>query len=221
MLAWIATTDYDVAFLGDVMELWIGLGQYSTPLTAEFLAWVSAEKSRRRVFFLEGNHEFFVVRHHRDAFFQSAENELVLNGVVLSHGDTAQGDPAHLRFRWWGKSRLAHFLLRWLPGARAIVWRLKRNFERKNALRDHRYPAESVVCWGDECFARHPKARRVILGHFHCHQEHFWPDGRQITVLPAWKDSFQVGLLNLDNLQLSIQNWRDLTGGTWDLRPET
>ena len=214
MLTWIATTDYDVAFLGDVMELWIGLGRYSTPLTAEFLAWVSAEKSRRRVFFLEGNHEFFVVRHHRDAFFQSAENELVLNGVVLSHGDTAQGDPAHLRFRWWGKSRLAHFLLRWLPGAKAIVRRLKRNFECKNALRENHYPQESVEHWAGECFRRHPEARRIILGHFHCQQEHLLPDGRQITVLPAWKDAYQVGVLNLANSKLVIENWRNLAGGT-------
>ena len=210
MLAWIATTDYDVAFLGDVMELWMGLRRYSTPLTAEFLAWVSAEKPHRRVFFLEGNHEFFVVRHHRDCFTVSDTDELSLELVVLAHGDTAQGDPAHLRFRWWSKSRLTHFLLHWMPGAPAVVRHVKHSFERRNALRDHRYPTESVVCWGNECFARHPEARRVILGHFHCHQEHFLPDGRQITVLPAWKDSYQVGLLNLDSCQLSIRNWRNL-----------
>lgn len=221
MLAWISTTEYDVAFLGDVLELWIGLKRYSSPLTAEFLTWVSAEKPRRRVFFLEGNHEFFVVCHHRDVFAQSAENELVLDGVVFSHGDTAQGDPAHLRFRWWSKSRLVHFLLHWMPGAPAVVRHVKRSFERRNALRDHRYPAESVVGWGNECFARHPEARRIILGHFHCHQEHFLPDGRQITVLPAWKDSFQVGLLNLANSKLVIENWRNLTGGIRDLGPET
>ena len=216
MLSWVSTTNYDIVFLGDILELWIGLKCYSTPLADEFLAWCSREKTRRRVFFLEGNHEYFVCLHHRDAFTQAEPDELLLDEVVFAHGDVAQGIPAHLRFRWWSKSRLAHFLLRWLLGASAIVRRLKRNFERKNALRENHYPQEAVEHWADKCFKRHPAARRIILGHFHCQQEHCLPDGRQITVLPAWKDAYQVGVLNLANSELVIQNWRDLTAG-----PET
>ena len=216
LLAWVATTHYDIAFLGDVLEFWIGLKRYSTSSAVEFLEWCAHEKNRRRVFFLEGNHEFFVVRHHRDCFTVAELDELSLESVVLAHGDTAQGDHAHLRFRWWSKSRLAHFLLQWMPFAPAIAHRIKRYFERKSAMRDHRYPADEVVRWGTACFERHPSAHRIILGHFHCYQEHFLPDGRQITVLPAWKDAYQVGVLNLANSELVIQNWRDLTAG-----PET
>ena len=216
MLSWISTTGYDVAFLGDILELWIGLGRYDSPLSSEFLTWCSRENARRRVYLLEGNHEFFVARHHRRAFTVAEPDELTLGAVVLSHGDLAQGVPAHSRFRWWSKCRLAHFLLRWMPFAPAFVRCIKRHFERQNALRVNRYPSEAVVVWGTECFARHPEARRIVLGHFHCHQEHFYPDGRQITVLPAWKDAQQVGVLNLANFELVIENWRNLTEG-----PET
>ena len=214
LLAWVATTHYDIVFLGDVLELWIGLKRYSTSSAVEFLEWCACEKNRRRVFFLEGNHEFFVVRHHRDCFTVADADELSLGQMVLAHGDTAQGDHAHLRFRWWSKSCLAHFLLQWMPGAPAIVRRIKRNFERKSAMRDHRYPQEAVESWGIGCFARHPQAQRIILGHFHCQKEHRLPDGRQITVLPAWKDSGLIGVLNFTDSELTIQNWRDLAGGT-------
>ena len=45
-LSWVATTGYDVAFLGDILELWIGLKRYETALSAEFLAWCVREKAR-------------------------------------------------------------------------------------------------------------------------------------------------------------------------------
>ena len=221
MLAWASTTDFDIAFLGDVLELWIGLKRYSTSSAVEFLEWCAREKHRRRVFFLEGNHEFFVVRHHRDCFTESATDELSLGDIVLAHGDNAQDLAGHHFFRWWSKSFLAHFLLRWLPFAPSVVRCLKRNFERKSAMREHRYPGTDVERWGAECLARHPAAKRLVLGHFHCQQEHLLPDGRQITVLPAWKDAFQVGLLDFTTSELVIQSWRDLTGRTRDLSPET
>ena len=211
MLSWISSTDYDIAFLGDVLELWIGLNRFEKDaLAAEFLEWCSREKLRRRVFFLEGNHEYFVVRHHRACFTDAAADELSLGGVVLAHGDEAQGIPAHHRFRWWSKSWLSHFLLRWLPFASLIVRRLKRNFERKSQLRVPHYPEAAVARWSAECFARHPEARRLILGHFHLRQEHSWADGRQTIVLPAWKDSGLVGLLDFSNFQVTIQSWRSL-----------
>lgn len=216
MLAWVSTTDYDIAFLGDVLELWIGLKRYSTALSSEFLEWCSSEKARRRVLFVEGNHEFFVVRHHGDCFTESSKDELPLGEVVLVHGDTAQDLPSHRRFRRWSKSWLMHFFVHWAPFAPAFVRRLKRNFERKSAMREHRYPSADVEHWGAECLAHYPQAKRLVLGHFHCQQEHLLPDGRQITVLPAWKDAYQVGVLNPANSELVIQNWRDLTAG-----PET
>ena len=209
-LSWVATTNYDVAFLGDILELWIGLKRYETTLSAEFLAWCVREKARRRIYFVEGNHEFFVTRHHAECFTASATRELSLDKVVLAHGDTIQPIQANRLFRKLFKSSLMHFYVRWFPLAPYVVRRLKRKFEQKAAVRVPHYPAEDVVRWSEECFAGHPAARRAILGHFHCHQEHFFADGRQTTVLPAWKDTHEVGLLNFNTFRLEIQTWRDL-----------
>ena len=68
MLSWIETTNYDVVFLGDIMELWIGLKGYEGEIHKRFLSWCAAEKKHRKIYFLEGNHEYFVLPGHARYF---------------------------------------------------------------------------------------------------------------------------------------------------------
>ena len=50
LLDWIATTDCDVLFLGDNLDLWIASGdRYEADVHRRFLAWCEREKTRRRV----------------------------------------------------------------------------------------------------------------------------------------------------------------------------
>ena len=206
-LEWLATTRYDVAFLGDVMELWIGLPAYECALHREFLEWCRAEKQRRRVYLLEGNHEYFVARHHGDCFTAADGEELEVNGLELRHGDVCAATPQHLRFRWWVKSALAHLLLHF-PGAAAYVRHLKRSLEEKARRRVWRFPQAELSRWATAELEAQPRLAGLVLGHFH--QQYWEPrrDGRFFAVLPAWKDHGEVAVW--DAQTLAIRHWRNL-----------
>ncbi len=62
LLEQLSSTDDDVMFLGDIMDLWIGLPKYECKLQRDFLEWCRHEKSRRKIYFVEGNHEYYVAK---------------------------------------------------------------------------------------------------------------------------------------------------------------
>ena len=69
MLDCISSTDCDVFFLGDNLDLWIASGdRYEADAHRRFLAWCEHEKARRRVLMVEGNHEFYLKRHQTASF---------------------------------------------------------------------------------------------------------------------------------------------------------
>ena len=39
MLAEVAKSDYDIIFLGDIFELWLGLNRYEEEMHKDFLSW--------------------------------------------------------------------------------------------------------------------------------------------------------------------------------------
>ncbi|GEM_PF-358707 len=210
MLEWISTTAYDVVFLGDIMELWIGVPSYESEMHRAFVAWCKEEKSRRKIFFLEGNHEYFVLAHHRECFTACGEDDLLVGETVFSHGDYQLAEDAHRRFRWWTKSWLAHFLLKFMPFAPAYVRHLKSKLERKSRERYHRFPGPELNAWGRDKFSQEDTPKAYILGHFHkglCVKRN---DGRLFAVLPAWKEQGEVGLYYPEDNLIFFRNWRSL-----------
>ena len=209
MLSWLETTRYDIVFLGDVMELWIGVPSYEDALQHDFLEWCRREKGRRRIYFLEGNHEFFVLRHHRECFSQSASEMLRVGTMLLSHGDSLATTGGHRCFRWWSKSSLAYLLLRFLPGAPFLVRRIKQVFEKKSLTRSWRFPAERLVAWGQGVFQA-SSSETILLGHFHRSFQMHYKGNRLLAVLPAWKDHGEVAIFDPSGNSIRSRHWRSL-----------
>ena len=57
MLEALSRTDCDVIFLGDIMDLWIAKPRYEKGCHEAFIRWCREEAAKRKVFFVEGNHE--------------------------------------------------------------------------------------------------------------------------------------------------------------------
>ncbi|MCQ2397339.1 MAG: metallophosphoesterase [Lentisphaeria bacterium] len=210
MLRWLENTSYDVVFLGDIMELWIGVPSYEDDTQKSFLEWCRREKEHRRIYFLEGNHEFFVLAHHRDCFSEASSDELRIGDVMFAHGDSQIAEASHRRFRWWSKSPLAHFLLRWLPFASSIVRRIKADMERRSLARTHRFPGSELALWCKREFALPNAAQSILVGHFHREFTIRRKDGRLFAVLPAWKDSEEIAVFDPLNNFLDFRIWRSV-----------
>ncbi len=207
-LSWVSTTDWDIAFLGDVLDLWIGLPAYEDELCRQFLQWCNAERQRRNIYFLEGNHEYFVLKYHADCFTASGTDALDVGTIRLTHGDTCQNNPSHLRFRWWVKSKLAHFLLRWLPFAAAYVRHLKQKLERKSRNRTKALPLADISAWSTREFQSSPGTSWLVIGHFHHQLLEKRRNNQNMVLMPAWKDQQKIGLLDTAKNSLAIVDWR-------------
>ena len=211
-LQWIASTDYDIAFLGDIMELWVGLPQYETPLQQWFVQWCREQCAHRHIYLVEGNHEYFVLRHHRECFTDSSEDALVLPqyGLLLEHGDDFAdvASRAHRRFRWWCKSRLAHFLLNWLPGAAAFVRYLKHKLEHSARIRKYRFEQARLSAEAT-CALRTDDVHAVLYGHFHRKYQEKRRNGQLFAILPAWKQCGEIGIYEPSANALQIMRWQE------------
>ncbi len=198
MLDRIGKTDDGVVFLGDLLELWIGLPRYETDLHRRFLAWCREERGRRTVGFVEGNHEFFVARHHADAFSWCTEREYRDGGCLYVHGDLIDAaDRSYRLFRALTKNGAAHWLLAHAPGAPALVERVKHGMERKSCRYAKHVPERDVARFAEACFAR--GIRLVVTGHFHrFHQAAAENGDRRLIVTPAWGESESVVRLGAD-----------------------
>lgn len=217
MLRWIEGTEYDVVFLGDVMDLWVGVPRLQEPHHREFLEWCRREKSRRRILFLEGNHEFFVAAHQGDAFTACAEDGIALGDCLLAHGDMAAAPRGHRIFRWWSKSALAHVLLKWMPFAGCVVDLLKRCLERHGRKRKPFFPAAAFTAWAKALLASTPQ-RTALVGHFHHAFRTPLANNALAAALPAWKNRGEVALYEPKTGALLFQCWRNLPASPETLR---
>ncbi len=52
--------DYAIVFLGDIFDLWFALKNYEGSLQKNFADWCLKAGEKREIFFVEGNHEFYV-----------------------------------------------------------------------------------------------------------------------------------------------------------------
>ncbi len=212
-LEWISETACDVCFLGDVMELWIGVPRFGDALQRRFVEWCRREKGRRRLYFLEGNHEFFVASHFADNFTAAATDTLALDGgaVLLCHGDICQAsNGTHLFLRRLMKSWLAHVLLKWLPGVHRLVQKIQAAFRRHSRQRKHKgyLPQAELKAWAVAMRKPQPALQTVLMGHFHRRMEVDCGQGVRLTVLPAWKEAGEIAFYAPEMKQPVILPWR-------------
>ncbi len=213
MLDRIAQTDYDVIFLGDNLDIWIAAApKYENDLHRRFLDWCKREKARRRVVFVEGNHEFYVCRHHADCFSDCVETVFRLPGISFIHGDAAH--PAfsfHRFFRAFAKNWFGDTVMSIMPGGLHFAMLMKRLLAhgalRKNVPCDY-IPYDAVDRWSTAENAA-SGAKIVFMGHFHCGGHHELEHVRYV-ILKAWIYTETVALLDENTMDFTIDAWENI-----------
>ncbi|MCB1051602.1 MAG: metallophosphoesterase [Acidobacteria bacterium] len=206
MLEGLAQRDCDVFFLGDIFELWIGIKRYEKSYHHQFLEWCRAEKARRQLGFIEGNHEFFVVERHRSAFSWSdcARYVDASRDLCLVHGDLVNPeDRAYLRFRRLTKNPLMRELVRFLPFGPRLADRLKKKLKTTNQSFRIHFPESHILNALQQC-----AQSALIMGHFHRPFSRN-QDGGQVWVAPAWLDGGLVTRISV------MQGKTTFVSGPW------
>lgn len=207
MLSALERFEGEIVFLGDIFDLWIGLTRYEEPAQRAFVAWCA---NRGGVGFVEGNHEFYVVRRHRAAFAWSSDWGRRSGGLLFVHGDLInRADHKYLRWRKLSKNAAMRWFVRCLPFGTRLVQRVKRKMKKTNmAFRLH-LPEEALSQY---CRDRSAEGvTRIFVGHFHqafaC--EH---GGCHLTVLPDWFSTGMITAYDRDTGALQSAPWRQLCG---------
>ncbi|MFA6930373.1 MAG: metallophosphoesterase [Lentisphaeria bacterium] len=195
LLEWISSSPYDVCFLGDIMELWIALPKFEGSLHQKFLAWCGKESTQRKIYLLEGNHEFFVAARYAKHFTRCAGDSLQIGNDFFCHGDLIQRHQCdHLIFRRISKSRFAFFLLRFLPGILKLVSLLQSFFQKKSRHYNKHLPLPEICHWLEQRKAK--AGENIFLGHFHQAYQEMRKDGTALFCLPAWKENQEIALFD-------------------------
>ncbi len=212
MLERIAASQYDVVFLGDIVDLWVALPNFTHDFGQDLLDWCRQQKKRRFVAYLEGNHEFFVHRHHREDFSHSSELSLTWRDCVFLHGDRIHmASLLTALILWLTKSRLGYAAMRWTPGAPAITaWAKSKLSSEARGIADN-LPEEAVRAWAEREDRRYP-GRQVFVGHFHVPADWAFASGGAFRVVPAWKNGQLIGLFDPETGAYQTGPWHELLG---------
>ena len=208
MLKALSRTDYDVVFLGDIMDLWIAKPRYERGCHETFIRWCREELARRKVFFVEGNHEFFVASRHKGEFSMAVEGSLRLGEALFVHGHAIQGRPWSFN-RWFiplCKSWLGSLVLALMPFGQAFAKCVKRSLGNRHPTPV--LPVEEVQRWA-ALLAAKEELRELFLGHFHKGGE-FAVGKLGCHALPSWKDGGMAALYAPDTHSVTVAPWRKL-----------
>ena len=211
MLSHLSRTSHDVLFLGDIMDLWVGKERYEQGCHREFLQWCRSELPHRRIYFVEGNHEFFVAGNHAEDFTEAVAGTLMLGRALFQHGHAIQGNPFSFNrlFIPLCKSWFGNLVLTCMPFGCAFANLVKRMLGGRHG--EPVFPRTEVRNWAGRLVASDHTLATLVVGHFHkagtldvgsatCH------------ALPAWKSTGEAALFNPDDNTLTCDNWRRLIG---------
>ena len=204
----IGESEYQIVFLGDIFELWIAFDAYETEIHKRFLAWCRAEKTKRRIGFIEGNHEFYVSSRYADAFTWSTDrSRLISNGkVCVMHGDTINEDDIGYRLlRLILRNPLSRFLV-WLFGplaGKVLSEKIRLSLKGKNLKHKKNFPEKYIGRLADRMET--DQIPLCLLGHFHQ-----TASVRGIRVLPAWSPDGEIGVYDPETEHFSIHPWKQI-----------
>lgn len=163
-LGQIEKTSWDVMFLGDIFELWVGHKRYESQNHHRFLEWCKTQKENRWIGFIEGNHEFFVTDKYAESFSKSSKNKIVdpERGLRFIHGDLVnRKDKAYLRFRRLTKNWFSKCFFRLLPFGPTLVDRLRISLKSTNKAYKIFFPKDEILsAWRQSDLS-------LVMGHFH------------------------------------------------------
>ena len=213
MLEAVSSSAHDVLFLGDIMELWMAIGRYEDELHARFIEWCGKERDKRKLFFIEGNHEYFVASKYRRFFTGASEDALQLGNALFAHGQYIQEAP-------WGINRLTQrffkswftrLVLRVIPGGETIIRKVKGALGSNGKYPHPVVPEARIEAWAGRLLEGDTPVDHLFLGHFHAARTLPLPGGRTCHVLPPWKEAGEVTLFDLDaNRIVAAGPWRQV-----------
>lgn len=143
----ISVEDAEVYFLGDVFEFFSPLNSFSLTENLKFFELIKKLKMEKRIFLLEGNHEFFLESHKDDRIIEMFRSPISIKkgkfNIYLSHGDElAGGSIFNVLFRNFIKSKLFKRFVLLFP--QKWIWKLalflsslsrRKNFKPSEKLR--------------------------------------------------------------------------------------
>ena len=179
-----------IIFLGDVFDLWIALPGYENDEHRRFLDWCRREKTKRKVVFLEGNHEFFVAKNYGDAFTYAGEDMYQDGLLQWLHGDRInREDRGYAFLRFMIRNRVMRWLLR-LAGPTfgpRFAHYVRERLRNTNQAHKHYFPEPHALRYLSSC----PPDSVVFAGHFHDRVTKA-ADGRTLEVLPAYFNASEL-----------------------------
>jgi len=213
MLGHIARTRQDVVFLGDTFDLWIGLRRYENDLHRRFMRWCREEKNKRFLWFVEGNHEYYVAEKRHTCFSSSSEISCLSdNGKLLfCHGDLINAnDRNYLAFRKIMKNRWTRSLVGPFPLGPAITQLAKQRLKTTNLNFKQSIPDEALAHFAETHFRR--GVQTIFSGHFHKHRHYIGrSDPRcSLYVIPAWHQDGTIGWYQPAAHTLTCCHWEEI-----------
>ncbi|GBC62762.1 hypothetical protein DENIS_3739 [Desulfonema ishimotonii] len=212
MLRAFEETAGDLIFLGDIFDLWIALPGFEQEIHREFLAWCRTQKGRRKIGFIEGNHEFFLARKKGDAFSWCTDGPCRDDGRghLFCHGDQInRKDRNYLRFRRLVRNSVTRMLLKHIPLGPELAEQVRRGMKNTNPVFRKMFPENEITAFGKDCF-RDRRVRTVFVGHFH--REYVMPfsPGRRLYLLPDWLSTEKVALYREATGEMILSHWREM-----------
>ena len=194
--------DIGVIFLGDVFDLWIALRGYENDEHRRFLDWCRREKTKRKVVFLEGNHEFFVAKMYGDAFTYAGEDSYRDGNLLWLHGDRInKRDHGYALLRFIVRNALTRCFLR-LVGPTfgpTFAHYVRERLRSTNQAYKHDFPEPYALRFLSSCL---PDSV-VFAGHFHDRVTKT-ADGRTMEVLPAYANASELAFYDPSSPPLRV-----------------
>ena len=192
-----------VAFLGDIFDLWFALPGYETEDQKRFLAWCDKEKDRRDIYFVEGNHEFFVTARRKKHFSRAVSRELRFGDLLLVHGDQINSSDWQYKLLRFGlRNPLTKVLTQCgaLGGVGpALSWKIRHGLAKVNVEQKKRFPEQEILHYLEKTARR--GIRSVIAGHFH-HERKLERSGCRFSVIESFATEGKISLYDADTQTL-------------------
>ena len=203
--------------LGDIFDLWFGAPNLTFGFQKPVIERLrDLRRQGLRLYYVEGNRDFYLKKHHEGSTFQIVSEEEMRaevgsRSVYLSHGDTV--NRADLRYRFWktlSKNRFAYGSLSLLPPSLVLPLanRVERGLRRTNVRFRGSFPEKESREFALRMFAS--GVDFVVLGHFHTeHLVRFAPGQGPgvLVVLPAWKEEWRYFYLTAEG-KYGFRNFR-------------
>ena len=194
--------DVGIIFLGDVFDLWIALRGYENDEHRRFLDWCRREKTKRKIIFLEGNHEFFVAKTYGDAFTYAGESAYQDGLLQWFHGDRInKQDHAYAVLRFLLRNNLTRWFLR-LVGPTfgpTLAHYVRERLRTTNQAHKRYFPEPYALRYLASC----PAGSVVFAGHFHDRVTKT-VDGRMLEVLPAYASASEIAYYDPASPSLAV-----------------